>query len=48
MPSGKFNIQNLTVAGVNLSLTQEADFTAYIQRNGFDGLLKFMREAAAK
>lgn len=48
MPTGKFNIQNLTVAGVNLSLTQEADFTAYIQRNGFDGLLQFMREAAAK
>ena len=48
MPNGKFNIQNLTVAGVNLSLTQEADFTAYIQRNGFDGLLQFMREAAAK
>lgn len=48
MPDGKFNIQNLTVAGVNLSLTQEADFTAYIQRNSFDGLLQFMREAAAK
>ena len=44
--SGAFVIQNLTVAGVNLSLTQEADFSAYIQKNGFDGLLKFMRDAA--
>jgi phospholipid transport system substrate-binding protein len=44
--TGAFVIQNLTVAGVNLSLTQEADFTAYIQKNGFDGLLKFMRDAA--
>lgn len=48
MPTGKFNIQNLTVAGVNLALTQEADFTAYIQRNGFDALLQFMRDAANK
>jgi phospholipid transport system substrate-binding protein len=46
--SGKFVIQNLTVAGVNLALTQEADFTSYIQRNGFDALLKFMRDAANK
>lgn len=44
--AGAYVIQNLTVAGVNLSLTQEADFTAYIQKNTFDGLLKFMRDAA--
>lgn len=46
-PTGKFQIQNLTVAGVNLALTQEADFTSYIQRKGFDALVQFMREAAA-
>lgn len=45
--SGKFVIQNLTVAGVNLALTQEADFTSYIQRNGFDALLTFMKKSAA-
>ena len=36
-------IVNLTVGGVNLALTQEADFTAYIQRNGFDRLVAFMK-----
>ncbi|MBB4630515.1 MlaC/ttg2D family ABC transporter substrate-binding protein [Sphingosinicella soli] len=45
--SGKYVVDNLTVAGVNLSLTQEADFTAYIQRNGFDGLIKFMTDKKA-
>ena len=42
--SGKYLVDNLTVAGVNLSLTQEADFTAYIQKNGFDALLQFMKD----
>ncbi|WP_374592932.1 phospholipid-binding protein MlaC [Sphingosinicella sp.] len=42
--SGKYVVDNLTVAGVNLSLTQEADFTAYIQKNGFDSLVQFMRD----
>lgn len=46
-PNGKFQIQNLTVAGVNLALTQEADFTSFIQRKGFDALVQFMRDAAA-
>lgn len=45
--NGKFQIHNLTVAGVNLALTQEADFTSFIQRKGFDALVKFMRDAAA-
>lgn len=40
--AGKHLIANVTVAGVNLSLTQEADFNAYITRNGFDALIKFM------
>lgn len=39
----KFFITNLTVAGVNLALTQEADFRSVIQRNGFDALVKFMQ-----
>ncbi len=39
---GKFQITNLTVAGVNLALTQEADFRSVIQRNGFDALVRFM------
>lgn len=41
--NGKFQITNLTVAGVNLALTQEADFRSVIQRNGFDALVKFMQ-----
>jgi phospholipid transport system substrate-binding protein len=40
--NGKFQITNLTVAGVNLALTQEADFRSVIQRNGFDALVRFM------
>jgi phospholipid transport system substrate-binding protein len=40
--NGRFLVDNLTVAGVNLSLTQEADFNAYIQKNGFDALVSFM------
>lgn len=46
-PAGKLEIVNLTVAGINLALTQEADFAAYIQRNGFDALVTFMRGAGA-
>ena len=46
-PGGKYLVTNLTVAGVNLSLTQEADFNAYITRNGFDALVKFMRDKKA-
>jgi phospholipid transport system substrate-binding protein len=36
------------VAGINLSLTQEADFASYIQKNGFDALVAFMKSANAK
>lgn len=43
-----FKIVNLTVAGINLSLTQEADFSAYIAKNGFDSLVTFMKSANAK
>ena len=46
--AGKFMILNLTVAGINLSLTQEADFSAYIAKNGFDALVEFMKSSNAK
>lgn len=42
---GKFQVTNVTVNGVNVALTQEADFTSYIQKNGFDALVDFMRKA---
>lgn len=38
-----YKVQNLTVGGVNLAVAQGADFDSYIQRNGFDRLLQFMR-----
>ncbi len=38
-------ITNLTVSGINLALTQEADFDSYIQRQGFDALITFMKKA---
>ncbi|AGH50331.1 MULTISPECIES: MlaC/ttg2D family ABC transporter substrate-binding protein [Sphingomonadales] len=41
-PAG-YKVSNLTVAGINLALTQAADFDAYIQRNGFDKLVAFMK-----
>lgn len=46
--SGKSVINNLTVSGINLSLTQEADFNAYIQKNGFDALVAFLKTANGK
>jgi len=46
-PNGAYQIHNLSVAGVNLALTQEADFTSFIQRKGFDALVTFMKDAAA-
>ena len=45
---GRLMVNNLVVAGVNLALTQEADFASYIQRNGFDALVTFMRSANSK
>lgn len=45
---GKLMVNNLVVAGVNLALTQEADFTSYASRNGFDALVAFMKSANAK
>jgi phospholipid transport system substrate-binding protein len=36
-------VTNLTVAGINLALTQAADFDSYVQKNGFDALITFMK-----
>lgn len=47
-PAGKNVINNLTVQGINLSLTQEADFNAYVQKNGFDALVAFLKSANSK
>ena len=41
-----YRVSNLTVGGINLSLTQRADFDAYVQRNGFDKLVSFMKSRA--
>ncbi len=38
-----YKVENLTVSGVNLAIAQGADFDSYIQRNGFDRLVQFMR-----
>jgi len=38
-----FQVTNLTVGGVNLAVTQSADFDAYVQKNGFDALITFMK-----
>lgn len=46
--AGKQVINNLTVSGINLSLTQEADFNAYVQKNGFDALVTFLKTANSK
>lgn len=46
--AGAMVVNNLTVSGINLSLTQEADFNAYIQKNGFDALVAFLKNANSK
>ena len=38
-----YKVSNLTVAGINLAITQAADFDSYIQQNGFDKLVAFMK-----
>lgn len=44
---GKWLIDNVTVSGVNMSLTQEADFSAFIAKNGFDALVAMMKSSNA-
>ena len=41
-PSG-YKVSNLTVSGVNVAIAQKADFDSYVQRNGFDRLVAFMK-----
>lgn len=38
-----YKVTNLTVGGVNLAVTQGADFDSYVQKNGFDALVNFMK-----
>ena len=40
---GGYKVANLTVGGINLVLTQTADFDSYVQKNGFDKLVAFMK-----
>ena len=47
-PSGKWLIANVTVSGINMSLTQEADFSSFIAKNGFDALIAMMKTANAR
>lgn len=47
-PNGKWLIGNVTVSGVNMSLTQEADFSSIIAKNGFDGLIALMKASNAR
>ena len=47
-PRGKWLVGNVTVSGINLSLTQEADFSAFIAKNGFDALIAMMKSANTK
>jgi phospholipid transport system substrate-binding protein len=38
-----YKVSNLTVNGVNVAMAQQADFNSYIQRNGFNSLIAFMK-----
>lgn len=40
---GGYKVTNLKVAGVNLAISQAADFDAIIQRKGFDSLVAMMK-----
>lgn len=40
---GEFKVTNLTVANINLAVTQSQDFDAVIQRKGIDGLIAMMK-----
>ncbi|WP_235399099.1 MlaC/ttg2D family ABC transporter substrate-binding protein [Sphingomonas sp. SRS2] len=40
---GAFKVTNLTVANINLAVTQGQDFDAIIQRKGIDGLIAMMK-----
>lgn len=38
----QYQVYNMRVAGINLTLNQAQDFDSYIQRNSFDALIAFM------
>jgi len=40
---GAFKVSNAQVAGINLTMSQAADFDAIIQRQGFDALIAMMK-----
>lgn len=44
---GGYKVTNLTVANINLVLTQTADFDGYVQKNGFDKLVAFMKSRSS-
>jgi phospholipid transport system substrate-binding protein len=44
---GGYKVSNLQVAGINLVLTQTADFSSYIQQHGFDALVTFMKQRSS-
>ncbi len=41
--AGGYKVTNLKVSGVNLAISQAADFDAIIQRKGFDALVAMMK-----
>ena len=45
-PADRWMIINVTISGINLTLTQEADFNAYIGRQGFDALVHSMESTS--
>lgn len=45
--NGRFQVTNMRVAGINLTLNQAQDFDSYVQRNGFDRLVQFMETRGA-
>jgi phospholipid transport system substrate-binding protein len=45
---GRYLVNNLTVGGINLAITQEADFSRQISQNGFDALITFLQSANAR
>ena len=44
---GGYKVSNLSVSGINLVLTQTADFDGYVQKNGFDKLVAFMKSRSS-
>jgi phospholipid transport system substrate-binding protein len=43
----RYQVYNMRVANINLTLNQRQDFDAYIQRRGFDQLVAFMEARGA-